>query len=51
MKLPEGPPRAARRVLHVSVQLYKESTGQMPVQEDIKNAFEKLRSPVLKNVI
>ena len=35
----------------VSVQLYKESTGQMPIQEDIKTAFEKLTSPVLKNVI
>ena len=34
----------------VSVQLYKESTGQMPIQEDIKTAFEKLISPVLKNV-
>ena len=33
----------------VSVQLYKESTGQMPIQEDIKTAFEKLISPVLKN--
>ena len=34
----------------VSVQLYKESTGQMPIQEDIKTAFEKLISPVVKNV-
>ena len=34
----------------VSVQLYKESTGQMPIQEDIKTAFEKLINPVLKNV-
>ena len=34
----------------VSVQLYKESTGQMPIQEDIKTAFEKLIGPVLKNV-
>ena len=34
----------------VSVQLYKESTGQMPIQEDIKTAFEKLVSPILKNV-
>ena len=34
----------------VSVQLYKESTGQMPIQEDIKTAFEKLINPVVKNV-
>ena len=34
----------------VSVQLYKESTGQMPIQEDIKTAFEKLINPILKNV-
>ena len=34
----------------VSVQLCKESTGQMPIQEDIKTAFEKLINPVLKNV-
>ena len=33
----------------VSVQLYKESTGQMPIQEDIKTAFEKLINPVVKN--
>ena len=33
----------------VSVQLYKESTGQMPIQEDIKTAFEKLVNPILKN--
>ena len=33
----------------VSVQLYKESTGQMPIQEDIKTAFEKLIGPVLRN--
>ena len=31
----------------VSVQLYKESTGQMPIQEDIKTAFEKLINPVV----
>ena len=34
----------------VSIQLYKELTGQMPIQEDIKTAFEKLISPILKNV-
>ena len=34
----------------ISVQLYRESTGQMPIQEDIKTAFEKLINPVLKNV-
>ena len=34
----------------LSVQLYKESTGQMPIQEDIKTAFEKLVNPILKNV-
>ena len=34
----------------MSVQLYKESTGQMPIQEDIKTAFEKLINPVVKNV-
>ena len=34
----------------VSVQLYKETTGQMPIQEDIKTAFEKLITPVVKNV-
>ena len=34
----------------VSVQLYKESTRQMPIQEDIKTAFEKLINPVVKNV-
>ena len=34
----------------VSVQLYKESTGQMPIQEDIKTAFEKLINPVVKSV-
>ena len=37
-------------IWRVSVQLYKESTGQMPIQEDIKTAFEKLINPVLKNV-
>ena len=34
----------------VSVQLYKETTRQMPIQEDIKTAFEKLITPVVKNV-
>ena len=34
----------------ISVQLCKESTGQMPIQEDINTAFEKLINPVLKNV-
>ena len=34
----------------VSVQLYKESTGQMPIQEDITTEFEKLINPILKNV-
>ena len=37
-------------IWRVSVQLYKESTGQMPIQEDIKTAFEKLINPVVKNV-
>ena len=30
----------------VSVQVCKESTGQMPIQEDIKTAFEKPINPV-----
>ena len=34
----------------VSVQLYKETTGQMPIEEDIMTAFEKLITPVVKNV-
>ena len=34
----------------MSVQLYKETTRQMPIQEDIKTAFEKLITPVVKNV-
>ena len=37
-------------VWRVSIQLHKELTGQMPIQEDIKIAFEKLINPVLKNV-
>ena len=33
-----------------SIQLLKGLTGQVPMQEDIKAAFEKLIAPVLKNV-
>ena len=38
------------RILLTEFYLYKESTGQMPIQEDIKTAFEKLIGPVLRNV-
>ena len=35
----------------VWVQLFKESTGQMPIQENITTAFEKLINPVLKMLL
>ena len=33
-----------------TIQMLKDITGQVPIQEDIKAAFEKLISPMLKNV-